>query len=228
MLCVFFFDLILIWFFYKPLRFSPELGEAIFIIAFILLGLTYFGAGFMRTFGLRKLIGIVFSTGLITVHAEENSSNKWRIFAGGGESKDSNHVVILRAGVQRDFGWKWLSCRWGRLTGFHEASINTWRSGGDSIGALAYSPVLTYRFNGRHIEPYIEGGIGLTLLSETRIKSRDMSSYYQFEDRIGVGLRLGEARRHDINFRYMHYSNAGFRLPNDRLDIYMLSYSFGF
>jgi lipid A 3-O-deacylase len=39
-----------------------------------------------------------------------------------------------------------------------------------------------------------------------------------FEDRIGVGIRI---KNMDLNFRYMHYSNAGFKEPNDGIDIFI-------
>jgi lipid A 3-O-deacylase len=156
--------------------------------------------------------------------AELNQQDNWGAALGYGESKDGTH--IYRVALQYEFPWQWFENRTGRLTGFHEASAGFWYRHSDSLAALMYSPVFTYRINvSRHFEPYLEGGIGIGLLTEENINGRDMSSHFQFEDRIGIGVRFGSKRRHDLNFRYLHYSNAGFTLPNHGIDIYMLSYA---
>jgi lipid A 3-O-deacylase len=108
--------------------------------------------------------------------------------------------------------------------------LGYWRDSPDSIFALGISPVFVYEFtpwaSGHQF--YIDGGIGVALLSDTRIGTRDLGSTFQFEDQIGVGVRLGQNRQHDLNVRYLHYSNGGFSDPNDGIDILLLSYTHWF
>jgi len=68
----------------------------------------------------------------------------------------------------------------------------------------------------------------VALISDQEIARRDLSSTFQFEGRIGVGLRFGQQQQRDINFRFLHYSNAGISRPNDGIDIFMLSYGYAF
>jgi hypothetical protein len=74
-------------------------------------------------------------------------------------------------------------------------------------------------------ELYGEVGIGLSLLDDTEFAGKDVSTHYQFEDRLGVGYRFGEAREYSIALRYFHYSNAGFKKPNPGLDFISFSFS---
>ena len=49
-----------------------------------------------------------------------------------------------------------------------------------------------------------------------------LGSALQFEDRIGVGFRFGTG--HALGLRAIHYSNAGFKQPNDGIEAYSLYY----
>jgi lipid A 3-O-deacylase len=116
------------------------------------------------------------------------------------------------------------------LSGYHEISLNYWEHGDESIKLAAYSPVFTYVFAGpaKFISPYFEGGIGVSWLSDKMISGRDLSTYFQFEDRIGIGLKIGRQLRHDLNVKYVHYSNASIKQPNDGIDSFMISYNLYF
>ena len=140
-----------------------------------------------------------------------------------GESKDS--IGIYRVGVREDFEQKWLECSLGYLSGYYELSANLWHKGSSSNFGIAFSPVFTYNFTFLQttLQPYIEGGIGGSLWTDTMIATRNVSSHFLFEDRIGAGVRY---KGYDLNFRYMHYSNAGLVKPNSGIDIFMLSLSF--
>jgi lipid A 3-O-deacylase len=150
------------------------------------------------------------------------------ISLGIGRSKDA--IDIYHLGFQRQFGHNWFESEMGCLSGYHEISFNWWKYDHESIQQVAYSPVFAYELGafGTGILPYLEGGIGVSYISEKMIKGRNMSSHFQFEDRIGVGVRAGEDRKHDLNFGYLHYSNAGIKQPNDGIDIFILSYTYSF
>lgn len=66
--------------------------------------------------------------------------------------------------------------------------------------------------------PYIEGGIGVACINDYYIDGRNLSSNLLLEDRLGGGLRFNNF---DLNFRYMHYSNASLKEPNDGIDIFI-------
>jgi lipid A 3-O-deacylase len=150
------------------------------------------------------------------------------ISLGMGRARGS--IDIYHLGLQKQFNNQWLGSKVGYLSGYHEISLNCWKHEKESIKQAAYSPVFTYVFAGmiKSICPYLEGGIGIGLLSEKTISGRDLSTHFQFEDRIGLGLRIGRRYTHDLNIRYMHYSNASIKQPNDGIDIFIFSYTFSF
>ena len=47
-----------------------------------------------------------------------------------------------------------------------------------------------YEFAGETVKPYIEAGIGLALFSNTEVEEQKLGTAFQFEDRIGFGLRF--------------------------------------
>lgn len=139
---------------------------------------------------------------------------------GYGSSNDD--IDIYRIGIKKDFLSKWFENRYGYLSGYFELSFNHWEDNEDDINGVALSPVFVYYFTDETslIRPYIEGGIGLAYIDEYQIGSRNLATNFQFEDRIGAGARIG---MFDMNFRYMHYSNASIKQPNDGIDIWMFT-----
>ena len=140
-----------------------------------------------------------------------------------GESKDG--IGIYRLGWQKDFS-HWLKNRWVPLSGYFETSLNYWRGSENDIYAIAFSPVFALHLcRDCKYTPYIEAGIGAALLSRTIIDDRDLGSTFQFEDRLGVGVKRGDF---DFHMRYMHYSNAGFSWPNNGIDIFLAGMTYKF
>lgn len=81
-----------------------------------------------------------------------------------------------------------------------------------------------YEFNtSRRFTPYVEFGIGAALFSKTRVGDHKLGSSFNFENRIGVGLKLPGDQR--LGIRAMHYSNAGIKEPNVGIESYSLFYS---
>ena len=145
---------------------------------------------------------------------------------GIGEEKNDD-INIYRLGLKKDFGRQFLANLSGWLSGYFEGSLNYWHHTDDDIYAAALSPVFVYYFGvgNNSVIPYMEAGIGVCLISETSIADVDMTTAFQFEDRIGGGIRTEKL---DFNFRYMHYSNGSMAQPNDGIDIWIgtLSYRF--
>ncbi|WP_022667867.1 acyloxyacyl hydrolase [Desulfospira joergensenii] len=144
-----------------------------------------------------------------------------------GYGEGNGGIDVYRIGFTRDFSAQWFENETGFLSGYFELSYNHWSHGGDDVNGGAISPVFAYYFETGNptVLPYVEAGIGVAYIDEYKINNRDLSSHFQFEDRIGVGIKI---KAFDLNMRYMHYSNAGIENPNDGIDILMgtLAWSF--
>ncbi|AVF55539.1 UNVERIFIED_ORG: lipid A 3-O-deacylase [Pseudomonas parafulva] len=145
----------------------------------------------------------------------------------GAVGVTSQGDMTYRAGLSFDWDKQWFETSVGHLTGYWDAGYTYWE-GGDASGAhsLSFSPVFTYEFSGFTYTPYIEAGIGIAAFSKTRVGDQRMGSSFNFEDRIGLGLKLPSEQK--VGIRAIHYSNAGIRQPNDGIESYSLFYSKGF
>lgn len=143
-----------------------------------------------------------------------------------GYGKSRNSVNIYHIGFQKDFNSHWVESDAGYISGYHEVSFNYWEHKAEDVKQVAYSPVFTYGFTGlgHSVLPYLEGGIGVSYITETIINKRNMSTHFQFEDIIGFGLEIGTEIKLDLNFKYLHYSNANIKKPNEGIDILMFSF----
>ena len=129
-----------------------------------------------------------------------------------------------RLGMKFDWDQSWLQSDVGRLTGYWDGAYTYWD--GDkrsSNNSLSFSPVFVYEFAGEKVKPYIEAGIGVAVFSETQIEDNKLGSAFNFEDRIGFGLRFNGG--HEVGIRATHYSNAGIKQPNDGIESYALHYT---
>ena len=133
----------------------------------------------------------------------------------------------LTARVGMGFGWdkSWFETDTGRLTGYWDAGYTYWEAGDASGGAhsLSFAPVFVYEFGSGNVKPFIEAGIGVAVFSGTSAGDQELGSAFNFEDRIGAGLKIGETQR--VGLRAIHYSNAGIKQPNDGIESFSLFYS---
>lgn len=130
-----------------------------------------------------------------------------------------------RVALQWDFGatlWQSASGTV-KLNGFWDAGFRHW--GGKSANSIGLSPVLRLEFADQGgWQPYLEGGIGVALFNRTDLgNSTDLGSKFQFEDRIGLGVRFAD--RHELGLRWYHYSNAGIKQPNSGIETTTLHYT---
>jgi lipid A 3-O-deacylase len=172
---------------------------------------------------LRLLCLIVAIGGILpNTYAQDQILTK-TINIGIGHSRDD--IEIQRLGLRKDINLLFCSDL-GCLTGYYEASLSYWERGNDKISGVAFSPVFVYYFGSisNSMHPYLDAGIGGAIISDTKIGNRNLSSNLHFENRIGFGLRGTD---YDVNFRYLHYSNAGLKQPNDGIDILMISLGVG-
>ena len=141
-----------------------------------------------------------------------------------GQTGDS--TMTYRLGAQFDFKRSWFASDVGRLTGYWDAGYTYWE--GDitaSNHSVSLSPVFVYEFAGERFKPYIEAGIGVAAFSSTELEDNDLATSFQFEDRLGVGVRFAGQ---EIGIRALHYSNAGIKQPNQGVENYTLHYRMSF
>ncbi|MEX6501731.1 acyloxyacyl hydrolase [Pseudomonas zhanjiangensis] len=135
-------------------------------------------------------------------------------------------TMVYRLGIQSDFGRRWMDSSTGHLGGYWDTGYTYWE--GDKTASnhsLSFSPVFVYEFGGGNLRPYVEAGVGLAFFSSTELEGSKLGSSFQFEDRLGVGLRFADQ---EIGLRAMHYSNAGLKEPNNGIESYTLHYRMSF
>jgi len=130
-----------------------------------------------------------------------------------------------RVGLQWDWDREWLPLGSWHLNGYFELNGVYWRSSGDennnhrSLGGVGFIPMFRYESQYKIIAPFVEAGIGVIYLTESRIGSENLGSNYQFDDRAGAGFRFGPRNQFSLAYQYNHYSNAGIKSPNDGMDL---------
>jgi lipid A 3-O-deacylase len=141
-----------------------------------------------------------------------------------GVGQTGNSTMTYRLGMQFDWDKSWLQSDVGRLTGYWSGAYTYWEADKTSNNnSLSFSPVFVYEFAGQTVKPYVEAGIGVAFFSHTKLDDSRMGESFQFEDRIGFGVRF--AGGHEVGIRATHYSNAGINDWNDGVESYALHYT---
>lgn len=91
---------------------------------------------------------------------------------------------------------------------------------GDDNAAWTLTPALRYSFAGG--SAFLEAGVGAGLFLETQLESQRLSTAFQFENRLALGMRF--AFGGELGASAAHYSNARLDLPNEGFEIYSLIY----
>jgi len=74
---------------------------------------------------------------------------------------------------------------------------------------------------------YVEGGIGLYMLSHTINNDvTHMSTSFELGSHVGAGLRIGERRETRVGIALQHLSNGGIKEPNSGVNFILLNASF--
>lgn len=142
-----------------------------------------------------------------------------------GRTGDS--TTTYRLALQKNFDRSWFQTGVGRLTGYWDAGYTYWEGDRTSSNhSVSLAPVWVYEFDGGSIKPYLEAAVGIAVFEHTQIESNGLGSSFQFEDRIGAGLRF--AGGHELGLRAIHYSNAGIKNPNDGVESYALHFRTSF
>lgn len=106
-----------------------------------------------------------------------------------------------------------------------EVNVAQWISRGgtnsQNLTEFGISPILRVEKRGGYFVPFVEGSVGLRVLSHTHTSDEhNMGSAFQFSDMLGVGVGFGKNQMTEVGFRFQHISNAGIKEPNPGSNFY--------
>jgi len=152
-----------------------------------------------------------------------------------GKAGRGDDVDFARIGLQWNWQEKWFTGGNWFIGGYWEAGIGLWSGdspagGNKDVVEVGLTPV--FRLQQKTLSavaPYVEGGIGVHLLSDRRIHAvKDMGSDYHFGSLLGLGARFGSRGRFDLSYRLQHFSNAGIKKPNPGIDFHQIRLQYHF
>jgi opacity protein-like surface antigen len=154
----------------------------------------------------------------------------------GRDVHKGSDVSMLRVAAQIPWQKRWGEAGDWVWTGAWEAEVSAWHgnrgsTGNASLVEVGFRPVLRLErkvSSPGGVQPYVEAGLGAALLSKTRIDNRRFSTSFQFGSHVGAGVRFGQAMRYELSYRFMHYSNADIKKPNQGISFNTLNFGFRF
>lgn len=129
----------------------------------------------------------------------------------------SEETPSLAVGLDREIDLGWHPALRLRLAG--SLLLLPGRNGDEDNAALVVTPAWRYNASDR---VFFEAGVGGGLFLHTRLSARELSTAWQFEDRLAAGFRLDGGG--ELGLSAAHYSNSGIKRPNEGFEIYSLSY----
>ncbi len=133
-----------------------------------------------------------------------------------------------RIAFQSFWPFIWLRHSPVNLTGYWDLSFANWQTTPPqaiqphSIHIIAISPLIRLQTR-KHCflstQPYLELGIGASLLSNNHLGHRNLGGQFAFQDLMGIGLRWGATHIWSLSYHYLHYSNASLLPPNQGIDV---------
>ncbi|GAB7535654.1 acyloxyacyl hydrolase [Burkholderia sp. 22PA0099] len=159
-------------------------------------------------------------------------ADRWGVQLGGGIADHDMKKVDL--GVVWDPGWSWWQVGDWHFTFVAEGHVSYWHYGGDhtvhgNIGEFGFTPVVRFIKRTGYVRPFIEGGVGVRLLTHPTIATDyTMSSAFQFADMVGVGAQFGSRQQYLAGFRFQHESNASIKEPNPGINFSQIYLQYNF
>ncbi|SAL25603.1 deacylase [Caballeronia choica] len=160
------------------------------------------------------------------------NADRFGVQVGAGVADRDMKKVDL--GAVWDPNWTWWE-----IAGFHftvvgEGHVSYWHSYEDqtvnpNILEIGVTPVLRFVKSAGYIRPFIEAGVGIRLLSHTRItETFSVGSVFQFADMVGIGAIFGAHQNYQAGFRFQHLSNGGIKEPNPGINFSQLYLQYNF
>ena len=149
-----------------------------------------------------------------------------KVAVGEGQNSTDTYQIALISDFGQSFFNDAIKLHW-------EFGFSYWDSdkvSNKDMEVLSVNPIFTYELGSRDqtFLPYVNFSIGIAYLSDTHIARKKLGQRVQFDDRLGLGVRFGNEKRHDIALNARHLSNAELADDNDGFNIYSISYSYRF
>lgn len=147
-------------------------------------------------------------------------------------------INSIHFGLEKTWTKQWFEdCPW-NVRGYWDLSFYTMRrphkenfETNNKIQAIAVAPVFRFYKTEPVLQSkvfYIELAVGLAQMNKRSIGQRELGTNFQFEDRLGVGLRFGKQKQYDLNYRVVHFSNAYIGHKNHGINLHLLSINYWF
>ena len=193
---------------------------------------------FGAVFGGRQRRGYVLAAGLLAavpVCAQQSAgdlSHAPSIYLQAAAAEQSTDAVTVGVTLP----WRqWRMPLWGgELRGHWDLYASRWSFNGaaqhDSTVVLGITPTLRLRPDGGRSAWFWDAGVGATLASQRYrpVGHLEFSTRFNFATHLGLGINLGDQRRHELLLRVQHVSNAGLKEPNPGLEFLQLRYAWHF
>jgi hypothetical protein len=140
------------------------------------------------------------------------------------------NLIGVEAQAASDFGGA-LADPWSSSLGC-AADVAYWwarnhENSASSLCETGLTPVVELRRpRASGVSYYLEAGIGVHLLSQTRIDERDLSTAFQFGELVGTGVNFGDRGQYGVGVRIQHISNGSIKEPNSGLTFAELRISY--
>lgn len=174
----------------------------------------------------RWLAGAALVWGATAGHAQ---GIDWTLTGGVADKASVKSVGVVAGWTQPTPLWQ--GEHW-RLRLRHEGVLAAWHvPRARDMVELGYSPILRLErpLAGSARVFFVEGSIGVRLLSHTRVSAdHRMSTAFQFADMLGVGMQFGRDGRSTLGLRYQHLSNLGIKKPNPGINFVQVYYGYRF
>lgn len=114
---------------------------------------------------------------------------------------------------------------------FHWRKFNVYFDGGYThywdnslhnhvINIYSLAPVIRYVFKRRgYVLPFLELSIGIGYMDQTRFEHRNLGIHYTFQDRMGIGVLVGNKDQYLLGLHAVHYSNAHISSHNSGISV---------
>ncbi len=130
-------------------------------------------------------------------------SRSYAIDSISGEFATGNKTQMIRIGAQWDWKKNCFQSNGTHLGGYWDLTAANWRG----------TPVFRFQ-NDSQLGFYAEAGVGAHRLSDLYDNNgRRLSTLFQFGDHIGIGYIFN--KKLDIGLKIQHFSNGGYKKPNN-------------
>jgi lipid A 3-O-deacylase len=167
----------------------------------------------------------LFSLAISSAHAIDFTPDGVSAQAGVGR----HGAAMAGVGVVWDWDFQRMR-RKAELTAHTELMFNGLRAealggGRDTYVQLVVLPSLRMRLARGESPWFIEIGIGASYMDALyTTPHKTFSTRWNFYDMMGIGHSFGAEHQHELNLRWVHMSNAGYRKPNPGEDFVQLRY----